>query len=124
MATQIVEPLVTANQVKAKISKLRKVFKFRGPLLLLYQPIYLFYARRNTDPRPSSGDDFPPETLERIAEHTHLDAALVRFGAEFLDPLHRSEQVRDGFDVHRDHVRPGRHKALDEADIYGGLRWS
>ena len=95
------EPLPGDALERAKIN-LRKHFvvtglmeRFDESLLLMKRRLgwkkHLFYARRNTAPRPSSGGDVPPETLKRIVEHTRLDAELVRFGAELLEEAVRAE---------------------------------
>jgi len=53
---------------------------------------HLFYARKNAAPKKfSSGSGVAPETLERIAAHTQLDAELVRFGGELLESAILSE---------------------------------
>jgi len=95
------EPLPGDALERAK-DNLRKHFvavglmeRFDESLLLMKRRLgwnkHLFYARRNTAPRPSSGGDVPPETLKRIVEHTRLDAELVRFGAELLEEAVRAE---------------------------------
>ncbi|MDH3602548.1 MAG: sulfotransferase family 2 domain-containing protein [Candidatus Tectomicrobia bacterium] len=69
--------------------------RFDESLLLMKRRLgwnkHLFYARRNVVLRSASDRDVPPETLERIVEHTRLDAELVRFSAALLDEAVREE---------------------------------
>ena len=45
----------------------------------------IFYSRKNTAPQPTSYADIPADVLDRITEHTQIDAELVRFAGELLD---------------------------------------
>lgn len=89
------EPLPEDALQRAK-DNLRKHFlvtgitqRFDESLLLMKRRLgwksHIFYARQNTAPQVASYSDIPTELLERIIEHTRIDAELVCFAEELLD---------------------------------------
>lgn len=69
--------------------------RFDESLLLMKRRLgwqrHIFYARKNAAPQPVSYSNIPTELLERITEHTQIDAELVRFAGELLEKAIRAE---------------------------------